>query len=332
MYFQKIKGHEETLDMFKKWLLQDYFGGVYLFEGPKGVGKYTTAKMLAKYLTCTGVKDDSCWCENCKLFPNTPDFLEVTTTSNVIKISDIEPVDQFVSLRPFKSKQKVILIDDAERLNSFAANQLLKTLEDFKSHVIIFLVSSFPEKLIPTILSRSNRIPFKSLHPDTIVEIIKEKGFSQEKLPEFKRMLPFLSQSILANYDKYLSLVGEVQEFVLNFHKKDEDDLLAVINAYDQTEDLIYFLEVFHIFMNDILKIHLDDKDTVFNSGNPQVIDRMSLEWKRDICVIALERIRPIILDNKKGLNIKLKTRVESLISWIYMLSKKEKPVECSRV
>jgi DNA polymerase III gamma/tau subunit len=324
MYFQNIKGHEELLDSFKSWLLQNYYRGVYLFEGPKGVGKYTTAKVLSRYLTCTGVKDDSCWCESCKLFPNIPDFLEITSDSNVIKLSDIEVVNSFVSLRPFKSKQKVILIDDAERLNGATSNQLLKIFEDLPSHIVIFLVSSCPERMISTILSRSKRINFYALYPETVSKILEEKGFTSKRLTEFKRMLPFLSQSVLANYEKYVSCTDQVQEFVLNFINKEEDDLLSVINSFDQTDDLIYFLEIFHIFINDILKVHFDNKNTVFNAENPQMMDRLTLAWKRDICLNALERIRPIILDYKKGLNIKLRTRVESLVSWIYFYIKKK--------
>jgi hypothetical protein len=325
MYFQSIKGHEDTLDIFKQRLLQDKFEGVYLFEGPKGVGKYTIAKTLSKYITCTGVKDDSCWCESCKLFSNSPDFLEITSTSNVIKLSDIEVIDPFVSLRPFKSKQKVILIDDVERLNGAASNQLLKTLEDLKDHIVIFMISSNPDRIMSTILSRSNRIAFRGLYPAVVTEILKDKGItSSKKLDDYGKMIPYLSQSVLANYEKYVSCVEQVQEYVLNFNKKEEDDLLSMISIYEETDDLIYFLEVFYIFMNDILRVHLDDTSTVFNSDNPQLLDRLAKEWPRDLCVRAVEQIRPIILDNKKGVNIKLKTRVDSLISWLYILGKKE--------
>jgi len=325
LYFQSIKGHEDILSSFKQKLLKDQFNGVYLFEGPKGIGKYSIAKTLSKYITCTGVKDDSCWCESCKLFPNSPDFLEIVTTSNIIKVDDIEAIDQFTSLRPFKSKQKVILIDDVDRLNWTAASQLLKTFEDIQVHIIVFLVTSNPERVLPTILSRSTRIAFQGLSPGTVAEILKDKGItSSKKLNEYSKMVPFLSQSVLENYERYVSCVDKVQDFVSSFSKKDEDDLLSMVSACEEANDLVYFLEIFYIFMNDILKIHLDDPNTVFNSDNPQLMDKLAKDWKRDTCVRAVEQIRPIILDNKKGVNLKLKTRVESLVSWLYILGKKE--------
>jgi DNA polymerase-3 subunit delta' len=328
MFFQKIKGHEEILDRFKDWLLQDKFEGVYLFEGPRGVGKYTIARYLAKYLTCTGVMDDSCFCDNCKLFPNVPDYLEISSDEeSIIKVSDVDNIEAFVPLMPYRSKKRVVLIDDAERLNNTSASQLLKTLEEVKNHTVFFLISSRPEKIIHTVLSRSISIQFSSLHPSMIAEILKEKEISSNKFGDVNKMLPFLSHSVLANYTTYLSYVGYVQDYLVDFAKKDEDDLLSIVSNVDTEGNLIYFLEIFHIYICDLLRISLDDRNTVFNSEHPQIYDKMVLDWKRDMCVFALDKIRPIILDYKKGVNIKLRSRVESLISWLFLMMKKSKGI-----
>ena len=255
MFFQKIKGHEDTVGRFKEWLLQDRFEGVYLFEGPRGVGKYTIAKNLAKYLICTGVKDDSCFCENCKLFPDVPDYLEIRSDEeSIIKVAEIDAIEAFVPLMPFRGKKRIILIDDAERLNSSAANQLLKILEEVKSHIVFFLISSCPDRIVPTVLSRTTRISFNSLPPSVVTEILKEKDLNLKKLCDINKMLPFLSHSVLANYSTYLSFVGYVQEYLMDFKKRDEDDLLSTISQTDAEGNLIYFLEVFHIFICDILR------------------------------------------------------------------------------
>jgi DNA polymerase III delta prime subunit len=326
MFFQKIKGHEELLNEFKEWLLNDKFEGVYLFEGPKGVGKYSIAKTLAKYIVCPGVKDDSCNCENCKLFPAIPDYIEISSDEeSVIKVSDIEAIEEFVTLMPFRGKNKVILIDDAERLNNSSASQLLKTLEDLKSHVIIFLISSYPERIIPTVLSRSKRIAFKQLHQDILLELLKEKNINVKNIEELNRIIPFLSKSILANYPIYSKQILFVQDFLLNFSKREEDEILSIINDIDIEGELVYFLEILLIYVCDILKIHFDDNNIIFNEGNNAVLDRMTIGWKSDICVAMLEKIRPIIKDYKKGINIKLKPRIASLMSWIFLMLKKEK-------
>jgi len=326
MFFQKIKGHEEHLSEFKENLLNNKFEGVYLFEGPKGVGKYSIARYLARYLVCSGVTDDSCGCENCKLFPAIPDYLEISSNEeDIIKVADIDPIEEYVTLLPFKGKKRVILIDDAERLNNTAASQLLKTLEDLKSHVVIFLISSHPDRIIPTILSRSKRISFKPLHPTTITELLKEKGVGPKHLDEVSRMIPFLSHSILANYDVYFKNILLVQDFLVGFSKRDEEEIFSTVESIDAEGELIYFLEILLIYICDILKVHFDDRHTIFNEGNNAVLDKLTAEWKRDICVAALEKIRPIIKDYKKGVNIKLRSRVESLVSWIYLMNQKEK-------
>jgi hypothetical protein len=326
MFFQRIKGHEHILDTFKEGILNNSFEGVYLFEGPKGIGKYTIAKCLSRYIICPGVKDDSCNCDICKVFPDSPDYLEIKSDEeSVIKVSDIEAIDEFVTLRPFKGKNKVLLIDDAERLNNTSASQLLKTLEDLNSHAIIFLISSYPERIIPTILSRSKRIIFSPLHHTVISEILKEKSIPPKRAAEFNRMIPFLSKSLLGNYSIYSRYIDFMQGFVMDFNKKDEDDLLSIIASVDADGELIYFLEVFLIYICDILKIHFDDIHTIINAGNTAVFDKLTSEWKRDICVATLEKTRPILIDYKKGVNIKLRSRVESLISWIYLMARKEK-------
>lgn len=326
MFFQRIKGHEQILDIFKDWVVNGKFEGVYLFEGPKGIGKYSIARCLSKYIVCSGVKDDLCNCDICKVFPDSPDYLEIKSDEeSVIKVSDIDAIEEFVTLRPFKGKNKVILIDDAERLNNTSASQLLKTLEDLNDHVIIFLVSSYPERIIPTVLSRAKRIIFSPLHYTVISDLLKEKNISNKRAAEFNRMVPFMSKSLLGNYSTYSKHIDMMQSFVMDFNKKDEDDLLSVVGSIDSDGELIYFLEVFLIYISDILKVHFDDIHTIFNSGNTALFDKLTLEWKRDICVATLEKIRPILIDYKKGVNIKLKSRVESLISWVYILARKDK-------
>jgi replication-associated recombination protein RarA len=326
MFFQNIKGHEDLLDTFKEWILNDKFKGVYLFEGPKGIGKYSIAKYLSRYLICLGVKDDSCNCNSCKLFPNSPDYLEISSDEeSVIKSSDVDAIDEFVTLRPFKGTNKVIIIDDVERLNNTSASQLLKTLEDLKDHVIVFLVSSYPERVIPTILSRTKRVFFNTLHPTTITELLKERDIPAKRVNEFNRMIPFLSKSLLSNYSIYTRYINLVLDFIMDFNKKEEDDLLSIIDSIDSENELIYFLEIFLIYICDILKIHFDNKHTIFGVDNPLIFDKLTIEWKRDLCVAVLEKLRPVIVDYKKGVNIRLKPRVASLISWVYLIAKKEK-------
>lgn len=326
MFFEKIKGHEELLERFRSWLASDAYQGVYLFSGPKGVGKHTIARELSRYIICKGVQDSTCRCNSCKMFPSSPDFLEIgSKAGDVIKTADIASVDEFVDLLPSVGRKKVLLIDGAEKLNRTSANRLLKTLEDIKSHLVVFLISSKPERMVPTVLSRSNQIRFSALGPQRILEILKDMGYSSKRLSDFRRAVPTLSHSILNHFETYDRCVGWVQEFMANFATSEEDDLQATIDSWDQAGDLLCCTELMLIYLSDILRIHLDEKNTVFNSENISIVERMSLSWKRDICVVALEKLRPILLDYKKGVNIKLRPRICALVGWVYIFMQKEK-------
>jgi hypothetical protein len=168
-------------------------------------------------------------------------------------------------------------------------------------------------------------VSFSALSPQRVVDILKGLGYKSSRLNDFRRAIPVLSESILGNFEAYDSCVGYITEFMGNFGTSEEDDLLSIVDSWNTSELLLYCLEILLIFISDVLRIHLDDKNTVFYSEKSDIIERLSLTWKRDICVIALEKIRPILLDYKKGVNIKISPRFKSLVSWIYVLMQKEK-------
>lgn len=324
MFFTKIKGHLEVLSQLKEWLLNESFSGVYLLCGPKGVGKYSTAKILSKYILCNGLKDDSCRCDQCRQFPDHPDYLEIGTNEEEIKVADIEKVDEFVTLLPFKSKYRVILIDNADNLNLQASNKLLKILEDSKPHTLFFLVSSFPEKLLPTVQSRTCPVEFKALHSEDVLEILKAQGMDSNKIETLKGAIPFLTQSVLKNALKYYEYVKELPGFLTSFSTKTEDEVLSYVSSINDKEELFYFIEILLVYTNDILKIKYDGSDSVIFKSYYDTTVKISLDWSDDICIALIEKIRKIIIDNNKNLYIKLYPRVRVAISWIYMILKTE--------
>lgn len=323
MFFNNVYGHEDIIEDLTYSLANNSFNGVYLFVGPKGVGKYTIARELSKYLICSGVQDNTCRCPSCRLFPNSADFFEISSNGSIIKVGDVRELEYFSELLPSIGKRRVALIDDAERLNSTASNSLLKFLEDLKDHVTIILVSSHPELLVNTIRSRSSQIFFKALSSNNILEILKKNGHRANTIEYFKRAVPTLSESILNNFEIYSSCLDRVYEFMSGFPKANEEDLLLSVDSWENEGVLVHSFELMTILISDVLRIHLDDRNTIFFKNKPDIMDRLAQGWNRDLCVIALEKIRPAIADIRRGINLKFSPRAKSVVSWIHVFMKK---------
>jgi len=324
VFFTKIKGHRDVVSQFADWVLNDKFQGTYLLQGPKGVGKHTISQVLARYLLCTGTQDDSCRCESCRLFPNVPDLMEVDADKN-IKVSDIESMEKFLSLLPFKSNKRVVILNDLEEISYGAANGLLKIFEDLKEYAVIISISSNPQKILPTVVSRTSQISFGNLSPDEYVSILKSKGFSNNNLSKLKRAVPYLTGSILSDYNTYLEELKSVPSFVGRLHKMDEDDLIALINQKEQEQSLLPFVEAYILYLNDIMKMHYDGVDALVYEGNfDELVEAQNL-FSDELCLCSIEKVRKSLEQYNRGVNVNLKTRVLSAFLWSYTLIQAEK-------
>ncbi len=144
----------------------------FLLAGPKGIGKTSAARIIAKVINCEHLKGtDPCnKCEQCVSITkgNNLDVIEMDAASHR-GIDDIRILRDAVKLAPTKAKKKIYIIDEAHMLTTEASNALLKTLEEPPEHVIFILATTNPEKLIDTIRSRTTYIPFRKANIDEIV-------------------------------------------------------------------------------------------------------------------------------------------------------------------
>jgi len=329
--FDKIKGHREVLSKFEKNLNQQDFEGVYLFTGPNSVGKLTVARQLARYLLCTGLVDDTCRCETCRLFPNVPDYLEISKGDENILVSDVNSLLEFVSLVPYRSRFRVVIIDNAHNLNPTATNSLLKTLEDLKDNCIVILVTSQPDKLFPTIVSRCYEIEFNALKTDEIVEILKAKGHDPTKLTDYQKMMPYLTDNVLVNYEKYVEYSKYVTQFVKDLPSMKEDDLVSAVKEIDGKQELQFFIEVLIIFLNDIMKMRYGSPDTVLNLKKLDYIEELTASWKEDICVFLLDKLRGVQVNMGKNINLKHGQFVTPVFGWLFYFVHKQKAADESQ-
>ena len=166
MRFSDVLGHDRSLSIIKAYLANSSFSGAYIFSGPEGIGKKITAKIIAQQLNCTGQADRPCEsCSSCLKIQKEehPDLHIIQNGQSQIKMEDIRGILRQANLRPYEGISKVFIIDNAHKLNSEAANSLLKVLEEPPRDVLIILVTHKPQNIIKTVLSRCKEIKFSPL-------------------------------------------------------------------------------------------------------------------------------------------------------------------------
>src|SRR5215207_5492279 len=169
----ELVGQEHIVRTLQNAVRLDRVAHAYLFSGPRGTGKTTTARILAKAINC--LEDDASLrpcnvCVNCRAINSgaSPDFVEIDAASNR-GIDDIRDLRDRVRYAPAQLRAKVYIIDESHQITGAAANAFLKTLEEPPAHTRFILATTDPEELLPTIVSRCQRFDFRRVSADDIV-------------------------------------------------------------------------------------------------------------------------------------------------------------------
>ncbi|MDN5379609.1 DNA polymerase III subunit delta' [Thermodesulfobacterium sp.] len=180
----QILNQNPAVTLLKRALSTDRLSHAYLFTGPKGVGKETTAYAFVFHLFCQKDPLSPCGvCVACKKISKEthPDVLKISPEKKEIKIDQIREIINFLRYRPIEAKYKVTLIQNAERMNLEAANALLKSLEEPPSYGIFILITENFTQLLPTVVSRSQVVRFHPLPKTTVYRVLTERyGFEKQ--------------------------------------------------------------------------------------------------------------------------------------------------------
>ena len=174
--FSEMVGQEHITRTLKNQIISNRVGHAYLFNGGRGTGKTSAAKILARAINCLNPKDgEPCnECEICKgaRAGSLTDIVEMDAASNN-SVEDIRSIREEVNFLPTKAKYRVYIIDEVHMLSTGAFNALLKTLEEPPEHVKFILATTEPQKLPATILSRCQRFDFKRISNEDIIKRLK---------------------------------------------------------------------------------------------------------------------------------------------------------------
>ncbi len=231
--FDEVFGQEHIKTILKNALISQNINHAYLFAGPRGVGKTTVARILAKNINCEDMKDGkSCKnCSICKSYSNgeNMDLIEIDAASNR-GIDEVRELIEKIKFTPTQSKYKIFIVDEAHMLTKEAWNALLKTLEEPPAHAVFVLVTTEAHKIPITIHSRCQRLDFHRINIADMTARLNEIA-KKEKLNIDKIALSEIVRNAKGGLRDAISLLDQIQTFVGNkIILSDVELLLGITN------------------------------------------------------------------------------------------------------
>ena len=246
--FEAVVGQEHVKEVLKNAIRTDRLAHAYLFSGPRGVGKTTTARLIAMSVGCAAEPENRpCGeCANCRMVREDrhPDVIEIDAASNN-SVEDVRELRERILLAPLESPKKVIILDEAHMMSKSAFNALLKTLEEPPEHVIFIFATTEPERMPATILSRTQHFRFRRLSEEEIAgklaQILEAEGRTAE--PEALRLIARMSGGAMRDAESILDRLLALGEGPITRQAAEEalglppaDRVAAVAAALDAGE------------------------------------------------------------------------------------------------
>jgi len=243
--FSELRGQDHVAKALQHAVANGTEGHAYLFSGPRGTGKTSTARILAKALNCTNLVDgEPCGeCDSCVAMDagTSYDLFELDAASN----NGVDAVRDLISRTAVGSpgRTKVYILDEVHMLSTAASNALLKTLEEPPPHVVFVLATTDPQKVLPTIRSRTQHFEFSLLGADELTEHVKwvmeDAGIDLDPsvIPEVVRLGRGSARDTLSALDRVVALGGiddravPSDELLWALAKRDTGDAISAVAA-----------------------------------------------------------------------------------------------------
>lgn len=300
MAFDRIKQSQpNVVQLLENSLKKDRLSHAYLFEGEPGTKKYDTAIYFAQMLLCKDPDNQPCQvCSNCRrikqgIHPNVYLVEPITNTIRKNQIQDLQTEFSKTSIEPGK---KVYIIKDIDTINASAANSLLKFLEEPFPGIHAILTTNNLNRMLPTIVSRSQVVSFTSLNKKVIERELIEAGYPQDTARLLSQLTNNTEDAIqIASTEYFEDIVDAVKDIYQLLSKEDEGVLLYFNeNAsiiYQEKDIALLFLSCMILFHKDILHLMEDDSAHVVFQGELGAMELLATHKPKQRRIEELEHM-----------------------------------------
>jgi len=301
--FAEIIKPNIEIETIQKQLTSGNFPHAYILSGSKGIGKTSTARIIAKSVNCLDFKGDVCEkCENCLAFKggNFVDVIEIDGASNR-RIEDVRELREGMVYKPLQGVKKIYIIDEVHMLTNEAFNALLKSLEEPPEHVMFILCTTEVHKIPETIKSRCQLFNLKKPSDKQIVEKLQKIAqleglkFDLEQLENialqsggaFRDAETLLSQykespDYLLNLGNYMSK----QEFFSNVFEKNSSYISSfIIESESKGQNIVNWLQSYITFVRSMLHMKIGIRSNIY----PEILDKVNISYIINHLNIVLE-------------------------------------------
>ena len=297
--FDEVVGQEHIIQTLKNAIYQNKIAHAYLFCGPRGTGKTTTAKIFAKMLNCENENKPCEECENCKMASQSshPDIIEIDAASNN-GVEEVRNLIDKVKYAPLSGKYKIYIIDEVHMMSTSAFNALLKTIEEPPAHVIFIFATTEPNKVLSTIISRCQRFDFSKVSQKDIekrlkivckkenIEIEEEAisliaqlsdGGMRDSLSILDQCTAYCITNITADSVRKIYGVLNIKDIGTLYsylYKKDVDSLLKTLESYSNMGiDLQMFVRDFISLIKESIIVDYSPESTLVSDTHKSIIE-----------------------------------------------------------